>query len=286
LRDYSVAIIGYGAVGRGIHQIFPNAVPYDPPLGIGSRAEANACRYAFVAVPTPTTQSGDLDVSSVVEAVDWIECEYIVIRSTVPVGTVEQLRRSTGKKIVFQPEYGPADTPDHPFNNLRNIRWAILGGSRTDTIAVADLYKTVFNSDIAIHQTDARTAELTKFMENAYLATKVTFCNEFYDIATDMGVDYNELRELWLLDPRIGRSHTFVFPENRGFGGRCLPKDVQGIVNGARAVGATPELLDAVLAVNDRLRSEGKNGRHRTPASSKAGSPRVHSNGVTSRSGA
>lgn len=258
MRNYSVAIIGYGAVGKGIHQIFGDAVPYDPPLGIGSRAEVNACRYAFVATPTPTTPSGVLDVSIVVEAVDWIESEFIVIRSTVPVGTTDRLRESTGKKIVFQPEYGPAETPDHPFNNLRNVRWAILGGARNDTIGVADLYKTVFNSDIAIHQTDARTAELTKFMENAYLAAKVTFCNEFYDIAASLGVDYNELRELWLLDPRIGRSHTFVFPESRGFGGRCLPKDLRGVVSSACAAGAVPELLEAVLSVNDRLRSGSK----------------------------
>ena len=259
MRDYSVAIVGYGAVGKGIHQIFTDAVPYDPPLGIGSQTEVNACRYAFVATPTPTTPAGVLDVSIVVEAVEWIESEFIIIRSTVPVGTTDRLRESTGKKVVFQPEYGPAETPDHPFNNLRNVRWAILGGARNDTIGVADLYKTAFNSDIAIHQTDARTAELTKFMENAYLATKVTFCNEFYDIAAGLGVDYNELRELWLADPRIGRSHTFVFPEGRGFGGRCLPKDVRGIVSSARAAGAAPELLEAVLSVNDRLRSGPKN---------------------------
>ena len=252
--DYSVAIVGYGAVGQGIHQLFPNAAPYDPPLNIGTRAQVNACRYAFVAVPTLTTASGALDASLVAESIDWIESDYVIVRSTVPVGTTDRLREATGKKVVFQPEYGPAETPDHPFNDLRNVRWVILGGARSDTVAVADLYKTTFNADIAIHQTDARTAELTKLMENSFLATKVTFCNEFYDIATNLDVDYNELRELWLLDPRIGRSHTFVFPERRGFGGRCLPKDVRGTVDDALAAGAVPELLQAVLAANDRMR--------------------------------
>lgn len=258
MSDYSVAIVGYGAVGKGLHQIFPNAVPYDPPLGIGSQGEVNACRYTFVATPTPATSSGLLDTSIVTEAVEWIESEFIILRSTVPVGTTDQLRQATGKRVVFQPEYGPAETPDHPFNNLRNVRWAILGGVRSDTIKVADLYKTTFNSDITIHQTDARTAELTKFMENAYLAAKVTFCNEFYEIATRLGVDYNELRELWLMDPRIGRSHTFVFPENRGFGGRCLPKDLSSIVRSAQMAGVTPEVLEAVVSANNRFRAEPK----------------------------
>lgn len=250
----SVAIVGYGAVGKGIHQLYPEAVLYDPPLGLGSREEVNRCGFAFVAVPTPSSADGSADTTAVEEVVSWIESDLIILRSTVPVGTTDRLRRETGKEIVFQPEYGPADTPDHPFSDPRKIRWVILGGARSSTNTVADLYKTVFNSDIAIHQTDARTAELTKYMENAFLALKVTFCNEFYDIAIGHGVDYNELRELWLLDPRIGRSHTFVFPHDRGFGGRCLPKDLDALIESARRIGVKPSLLEAVREVNDLLR--------------------------------
>ena len=158
---------------------------------------------------------------------------------------------------MFQPEYGPAETPDHPFNDLRKIRWLILGGERSDTVPVADLYKTTFNSDVVIQQTDARTAELTKYMENCFLALKVTFCNEFFDLAERFGVDYNELRELWLLDPRIGRSHTFVFPSSRGFGGRCLPKDLDAAIAAARQLGYEPTLLEAAAKANRRFRADG-----------------------------
>ena len=209
----------------------------------------------MVAVPTPSRPDGSADVSAVEETIGWIESAHIVIRSTVPVGTTDRLRRETGKSIVFQPEYGPAETPDHPFNDPRKVRWVILGGQRADTVPVADLYKTVFNSDIAIHQTDARTAELTKYMENCFLALKVTFCNEFYDLAETFGVDYNELRELWLLDPRIGRGHTFVFPADRGFGGRCLPKDLDALISAAHELGYDPTLLEAVVHTNRRIRS-------------------------------
>lgn len=252
--DFSTAIVGYGAVGRGIHQLFPSACTYDEPLGIGSRDQVNSCRFAFVAVPTPMSHDGSADTSIVEEVAGWIESDLIILRSTVPVGTTDRLCEATGKSIIFQPEYGPAETPDHPFNDLRKVRWAILGGSRKDTVAVADLYKTTFNADFVIQQTDARTAELTKYMENAFLALKVTFCNEFYDLAEAFGIDYNELRELWLLDPRIGRSHTFVLPNSRGFGGRCLPKDLSAIIASAESAGLKPGLLRALRDVNAEIR--------------------------------
>src|SRR2546421_4691945 len=222
---------------------------------MGDREEVNRQQCAFVAVPTNRRPDGSGDTSIVDATVSWLNTERIVIRSTVPVGTTDRLTRETGKRIVFQPEYGPGETPDHHFNDPRRVNWVILGGDREDTVAVADLYKQAFSAELVIHQSDARTAELTKYMENCFLALKVTFCNEFYELAQQFGVDYNELRELWLLDPRIGRSHTFVLPDDRGFGGRCLPKDVAAMVSTACAAGYTPQLLLAVLAANAQFRA-------------------------------
>ncbi len=254
MEQPSVAIIGYGAVGRGISQLFPHAVIYDEPLGIGAREDVNRCRYAFIAVPTPAYPDGSCNTSIVEEVVAWLQCPFLILRSTVAVGTTARLAQEYRKRIVFQPEYGPAETPDHPFNDLRKIRWVILGGERQDTIPVADLYKTTFNADIVIQQTDARTAELVKYMENTFLALKVTFCNELYDIARRLDVDYNELRELWLLDPRIGRSHTFVMPDSRGFGGKCLPKDISALVQTAAGLSYDATLLRATIDANRRIR--------------------------------
>ncbi len=255
MRPRTVAIIGYGAVGKSLHQLFPNAIIYDEPLGLGSRAEVSRCDYAFVAVPTNTKPDGSCDTSIVEDVLSWLTAKVIVIRSTVSVGTTVRLKEATGKRIVFQPEYGPGETPDHHFSDPRRIGWVVLGGDRKDTNAVADLYQRTFNAELIIHQTDPATAELTKYMENCFLALKVTFCNEFYDLAERFGVDYNELRELWLLDPRVGRSHTFVYPDDRGFGGRCLPKDVSAIIQTACAAGYDPHLLVAMLEANARFRS-------------------------------
>src|SRR3712207_5279422 len=112
----SVAIVGYGAVGRAIHQLFPQAVIYDAPLGIGTREEVNTSQYAFICVPTPQAEDGSCDTSIVEEVVQWIETDLIIVRSTVSIGTTDRLRGQFGKRIIFQPEYGPAETPDHPFN--------------------------------------------------------------------------------------------------------------------------------------------------------------------------
>ena len=256
MSAYSVAIVGAGAVGRGMQTLFPDAVMYDEPLGIGTRDEVNACRFAFVCVPTSAAEDGSCDTSIVEDVVAWLACETIVLRSTVTPGTTKRLASSTGKRIVFQPEYGPGGTPGHPYADVRAIDWAILGGPREWTVPVHDLYKRALPSSVTIQQTDATTAELAKYMENAFLATKVMFCNEFYDIAQALDVDYNELRELWLLDPRMGRSHTWVHPDDRGFGGKCLPKDLDALLRAAEAMGVTPEMLAAVASANRRMRDE------------------------------
>lgn len=249
-----IGIVGMGAVGAAIAKFFGETAQYDPPKRIGSKEAINACDVAFVCVPTPQAEDGSCDTSVVEETIDWITAPLIVIRSTVSVGTTRRLAERTRKRIVFQPEYGPAETPDHPFNDLRNIRWIILGGEPDATTDAAKVWKRVYSSDITIRKTTWEAAELTKYMENAFLATKVTFCNEFYSIAESFGVDYDELRELWLLDPRIGRSHTWVHREKRGFGGRCLPKDLEAIVRGAEKAGADPALLREVMASNARFR--------------------------------
>lgn len=250
-----VGIIGLGAVGKGVHSLFPDAAVYDEPLGVGTREAINACDVAFVAVPTPQGEDGSCDTSIIEDVVSWCEAGIIVLRSTVSVGSTDRLRQESGKRIIFQPEYGPGETPDHPFKDVRDIRWIILGGPRKDTVPVADLYKQAFNSNIALHQTDARTAELTKYMENCFLALKVTFCNEFYGMAEALGVDYNEMRELWLLDPRMNRSHTWVLPDDRGYGGKCLPKDISAMVRTAEQAGYDASLLRATIETNKVLRA-------------------------------
>ena len=100
---------------------------------------------------------------------------------------------------------------------------------------MGDLYRTVLPPETAYHHTTAETAELVKYATNTFLATKVEFTNELYDAAIHLGIDFERLRELWLLDPRIGRSHTGVNRKARGFGGACFPKDMSAFIAWAEA---------------------------------------------------
>lgn len=224
-----VGIVGKGHVGSAMNNLFVDAVIYDEPKKIGSREEINSCDIAFICVPTPKALDGSCNTSIVENVLSWLNAKVIVIRSTVPVGFTERMVIKFNKKILFQPEYY-GETVNHPFADIRNQNWITLGGDKDAAEAVVEAYQQVFTSNIRINIVDAKTAELAKYMENCFFATKVIFCNEFYDLAEKLGINYSELRETWLLDPRIGRSHTFVYRENRGYGGACLPKDMSAII--------------------------------------------------------
>jgi UDPglucose 6-dehydrogenase len=247
-----VGIVGFGHVGKAMQSLFPKAVVYDEPLQQGTREAANACEVAFVCVPTPSLPGGACDTSIVEEVIGWLDAQVIVIRSTVPVGFTDSQKDRTGKRIVFQPEYY-GETVDHPFADLKSRSWLTFGGDAADVAPVIRAFQQSYNAEVKIRRTDARTAELAKYMENCFLALKVTFCNEFFDIAGAYGVDYNELREVWLEDPRMGRSHTFVYEDKRGYGGKCLPKDISALIEFASEKRVNVELMQAVQAKNKVL---------------------------------
>ena len=246
-----IGIVGYGHVGKAMKELFVNAVVYDCKLNIGNKKEINTCNTAFVCVPTPSLPDGSCDTSIVEEVLEWITCELIIIRSTVKVGFTDAMMERYQKEIVFQPEYY-GETTAHPFKNLNDRQWLAFGGTKCGINMAIKTYQTVCNSTVQIYQSDAKTVEMAKYMENAFLATKVTFCNEMYDIAEGLGVNYNVAREIWLADPRIGASHTFVYDDNRGFGGSCLPKDLSSLISQAKETKVDVTLLNGVAEKNKK----------------------------------
>lgn len=253
-----IGIIGYGHVGKVIEKLIPKnneVVIYDKYNDkYSTKNEINTCEYVFICVPTPlNNETGMLDTREVDEIFSWCTVQNICIKSTVPLGYV--LRKSVYvKNLVFSPEYY-GETLNHPYAN-NGGDWLVLGGESQATKIFANLMQEWYPSTTKIHCTDSTTAELAKFMENAYLATKVTFCNTFYDIAQKVGVDYHKLRETWLLDPRIGESHTMVYPNHRGFDGKCLPKDIQSIATQAAKYNCNVDMLQGVIMVNNKWLSE------------------------------
>jgi UDPglucose 6-dehydrogenase len=247
------AIVGFGVVGKSMKSLLPDAVVYDTAPGMPhDKQEVNQCDITFVCVPTPAASDGSCDISIVEDSVEWIETSIIVIRSTVPPGTTKRLGRNYNKRIVFNPEY-LGETPWHPYRDAKNIPFTILGGPRKDTAEVAEVYGQMYGPSVRIYLTDSTTAELAKYMSNCFFATKVVFCNEFYRIANAFGVEYHELREIWLADPRLSRDHTLVFPSSPGFGGKCLPKDLSALIFAAQKAGHGSDFLRMVKHLNGQF---------------------------------
>ena len=223
-----IGIIGFGHVGKAMNGLFKNAIIYDKLKNIGTKEDINSCDVSFVCVPTPMNNNGSCNTSIVEEVVSWCESKVIVIRSTVKIGFTDYLSSKYNKRIVFQPEYY-GETVAHPFVNLSDRTWLSFGGNPKDINEVIKAYQTVLNANIQILQAPSKEVEMAKYMENSFFALKVTFCNEMFDLCRKMNIDYNQVREIWIADPRIGRFHTFVYEDNRGYGGSCLPKDISSL---------------------------------------------------------
>lgn len=250
-----IGIIGCGHVGGAMKELFKDAVVYDKFKNIGSMEEINSCNTAFVCVPTPQNKDGSCDVSIVEEVIKTCKCKLLILRSTVKVGFTREMAEKYNKLIVFQPEYY-GETVAHPFANLSDRSWLSFGGTKEAINLAIKTYQTVINANVDIYQGTSDEVEMAKYMENSYLATKVTFCNEMYDLCKKLGIDYNVVREIWTADPRIGKYHTFVYEENRGYSGSCLPKDISSIEYQAKENEVDSTLISAVIEKNKKLRGE------------------------------
>lgn len=249
-----IAIIGArGYVGRHMCTLFPTAIPYD--IGVGTKEEVNTCEVAFVCVPTNMKADGSCDTSIVEEVVSWLTVNVIVLRSTVPPGTIDRLQEESKKALVMNPEY-VGETIDHPLNDTTKRKFIILGGKPEHTQLVVEAYQQVYNASVKIMQCTAKEAEVIKYTENSFIGTYVTFCNEFYDIAKQFGVSWSVVREGFLMDPRMTPFWTFVYPQKRGFDGKCIPKDMNAIIVASEQAGYEPKLLKAVVSRNQEFQAK------------------------------
>ena len=246
-----IGIVGLGHVGTAMHNLFKDAIIYDKYKNIGSMNEINKCDAAFVCVPTPMKDDGSCDTTAVDEVLNWCECKVIILRSTVRVGYTREMTEKLHKKIVFQPEYY-GETVAHPFADLSDRTWLSFGGTQEAIDLAIDAYKTVINSNVRIYQAPSDEVELAKYMENSFLATKVIFINEMYDICEKLGLNYNQVREIWIADSRIGTSHTFIYKDKRGYDGSCLPKDISELHTLEKENGLDDTLINAVIEKNKK----------------------------------
>lgn len=259
-----VGILGMGHVGRNVKDLLReqvDVITYDPQFdSVYPVKDFSTCSAVVVCVDTPASEGGGCDITNVIEAVERIPIQNILLRSTVPPGTTDDLIQRTGKSICFSPEYVGESKYYNSYwpDGDRDVPFLILGGEILARRFFIDLLMPILGPTKMYFQCSAREAEIIKYMENAYLAIKTVFVAEFANICSAFAADWHAVREGWLLDPRIDRAHTAVFAGAPGFGGKCLPKDLLAIVHSSQVMGYEPRLLVEVLASNDRLKDQNR----------------------------
>ena len=225
-----------------------------------------SARIAFICVPTPSTYTGEADLSAVWRVLDELpelsERTILVMKSTVPVGTGEQVRlRLDSRRLahvgyVSNPEFLAEGTALRDF--MRPDRLVIGAFDESDGDAVAALYAPL---EAPLVRADVASAEMVKLASNAFLATKISFINEIANVCEETGADVGVVAEGMGLDRRIGP--LFLRP-GIGYSGSCLPKDVAALKQLAGNSGYHFQLLTAVIEVNElqKKRVVGKLGRH------------------------
>ncbi len=209
----------------------------------------DAARLLFVCVDTPPTYSGDADLSRVRSVVEELKPDgehILVMKSTVPAGTGETIRRELpGMPYVSCPEFLKEGTAVADFLNPDRV---VIGAAPEDGEAadlVEDLYRPLGGE---IVMTDTSSAEMIKLASNAYLATRISFINEIANVCEEVGADVGEVARGMGLDERIGPH--FLRP-GIGFGGSCFPKDVNALKLLAGNSGYHFQLLNSVIEVNE-----------------------------------
>ena len=206
-------------------------------------------RLLFVCVDTPPTYSGDADLSRVRSVVEdlkgWGE-HVLVMKSTVPAGTGETVRRELGgMPYVSCPEFLKEGTAVDDFMHPDRV---VVGSAPGDEAAAAEVLALYEPLDSEVLSTDISSAEMVKLASNAYLATKISFINEIANVCEEVGADVEEVARGMGLDSRI--APQFLRP-GIGFGGSCFPKDVSALKLLAGNSGYHFQLLNSVIEVNE-----------------------------------
>ncbi len=271
-----VGIIGKGFVGGTLFTVLSAAMrnrpddlwvsvyDLDPSKGCASEAVYAATvdvDILFVCLPTPmdaATGRCHLDIvkQAIVKA-----CArgtnarpMIVVKSTVPPGTTEKWNEEFGR-VYFNPEFL---TEANALNDFVSSEYQILGVPAGDNEADIYLFAKLFEvlspdqmpNHTRVFNVPATAAEMVKYTRNCYLATRLSFFNEIKQVCDALTVDYNEVKYYAGLDTRVGNHYNRIDEQSPSFGGHCLPKDLNALINLANDLGVDPKVAKAVWAKN------------------------------------
>ncbi len=280
----TIGVVGQGFVGTAIREKFRehfNIKAYDkfnketsvtftkdnifedtPINNISTLVEE--CNIIFVCVPTPMYKDGECDIRIVEDVLKEISKEatfynkkvIVIIKSTIPPGTTKKLNLIyTNLGIVFNPEFLTEANATDDFKNQNRI---VLGVDYVEYVEpVMEIFTKCFpKADIICINSDE--AEMTKYATNLFLATKVSFFNDIYTLCEKLNINYDNMIEATMHDPRIGKSHHLVpGPDgDRGFGGHCFPKDINAIMNISEKLGITIPTIVGAHVTNTIVRKD------------------------------
>lgn len=261
----TIGIIGLGFVGGAIKHSFEkyfDILSYDinpSKSNTNIRSLVRQCKFIFITLPTPMSKDGSCDLSRIDQVLqevnEYADTNIVIIKSSIPPGTTRLLsQKYKNINIVFSPEFLTERNANQDFATQKNI---ILGGDPKTTIQVKKIFIDIF-PDAFINETDFETAEMVKFTTNCFLAAKVSFFNEMYQVCKALNVDYDKMIEITLLDERIGRSHTQVpgWDGHFGFGGSCFPANINIMIACAQKLGIDMTMLKACWEKNLMVRPE------------------------------
>jgi len=260
-----IGIVGYGFVGKAVDYGFKRNIEkiiIDPKLDTSiSNLKSHNPEFIFICVPTPMNLDGDQDSSIIEKVLAEINKDYsesvVIVKSTVLPSIIEKLSKSH-KHFVYNPEFLREKTANEDFVNASSL---ILGGEPDDLKRVAELYNNHSDCKIVeVHETDVISASLVKYSINTFLASKVIFFNQLYDIykALTPDIKWDEFITMINSDKRIGESHMDVpgHDGRLGFGGACFPKDTAALLSLSKDIDKEFSLLKEVIRINNNIRMQ------------------------------
>jgi len=260
-NEIIIGIMGVGMVGGALKQYFEkkgkvigkDLFLYDPFKGFDLVEDINKADVIFICVPTPYLKDGKgFDLSFIEDAFSKIKGEkIIVIKSTALPGTTQKFQEKYPQhKVLFNPEFLTELTAEQDMNYPDR---QIIGATEQSFNVAKDIMLLL---PLAPYEKimPSTEAEMVKYFGNNWFSVKVAFANQMYDVCSKIGADYDTIMEAAGADKRIGHSHLVVMHEGyRGYGGKCLPKDIRAFIQFGSSLGVDLKLHKTTEEINNQL---------------------------------
>jgi len=243
-----ITIAGYGFVGKAHREVLKDKhdiTIVDPAWPEYNKPIPQDTDAVIVCVSTPRREDGSCHMDNVYEVIEASPDVPILIKSTISLEGWQMLKDTFPNAMLnFSPEFLRAATA---VDDLATADYMLIGGNSIN------FWNKVF--DVAIEICDVEALIIAKYARNSFLALKVAYFNQLYDLCKALDVDYEAVKQYTAMDTRIGDSHTSITAE-RGFGGHCFPKDIDALIRTAQRDNVELSILKEAVEYNKRIRKD------------------------------